>query len=94
MWDADMASWYPVGCGMLTSLPGVQADVAALESQVRSASGDVDMFLTCEWPVGVTDRLPKGAAPQEIDDSGSNPGTHTATCQQFFWLDLCHDACL
>ena len=34
-----------------------------------SASGDVDIFLTCEWPAGVTAALPAALQPQSVTPS-------------------------
>ena len=34
-----------------------------------SASGDVDIFLTCEWPAGVTAAVPAALQPQDVTPS-------------------------
>ena len=56
-------------------LMGVQADVKRLESAVDSASGDVDVFLTCEWPSGVTAAVPPALLPPDLTSSAGVAGT-------------------
>lgn len=53
----------------------VQADVKRLESAVDSASGDVDVFLTCEWPSGVTAAVPPALLPPDLPLSAGATGT-------------------
>ena len=53
----------------------VQADVKRLESAVDFASGDVDVFLTCEWPSGVTAAVPPALLPPDLPSSAGAAGT-------------------
>lgn len=52
--------------GMVQSWLCCQADVKRLEAAVDSASGDVDIFLTCEWPAGITAAAPAALQPQSV----------------------------
>ena len=53
-----------------------------------SASGDVDVFLTCEWPAGVTAAVPAALQPQGVAPSAgakayyvlSTCGVHGLCC--------------
>ena len=36
-------------------------DIASLKKSVQSHGGDVDFFLSCEWPSGVTNNLARGS---------------------------------
>ena len=57
------------GKGTVQSSPCHQADVKRLEAAVDSASRDVDIFLTCEWPAGVTAAVPAALQPQGVAPS-------------------------
>ncbi len=48
----------------------MQEDVRALERAVDTAEGDVDILLTCEWPVDVTAAVPPGSAPADLGSTG------------------------
>eukprot|EP00884_Botryococcus_braunii_P002535 jgi/Botrbrau1/12282/Bobra.0323s0022.2 len=71
------------------------ADVAALEAALQSTSTDIDLFLTCEWPDGVTKHISKEALPQALDPSGSaivadlvtkiRPRYHVAAGKPYFF---------
>lgn len=43
----------------------MQADAEVLEQEVGDAEGDIDFFLTAEWPAGVTALCPPGSAPEQ-----------------------------
>ncbi|KAL0037433.1 hypothetical protein WJX79_008053 [Trebouxia sp. C0005] len=49
-----------------------QADVNRLKVQLESASGDVDLLLTCEWPQDILLATPAGSLPERINKSGSS----------------------
>ncbi len=52
-----------------------QADVKRLEADVDAASGDVDIFLTCEWPAGVGAAVPAALLPPDVlPDAGAGSG--------------------
>ena len=50
---------------------GVQAEVRELEAAVDRAEGDVDFFLTFEWPANVTALCAPGSVPDALDSSGT-----------------------
>lgn len=52
-----------------------QADVKRLESAVDSATGDVDVFLTCEWPSGVTAAVPPALLLPDLPSTAGAAGT-------------------
>lgn len=39
------------------------ADIDALQTALHASTGEVDLFLTCEWPAGVLSALPAAARP-------------------------------
>ena len=46
-----------------------------LEADVDAASGDVDIFLTCEWPAGVCAAVPAALLPPDVlPDAGAGSG--------------------
>ncbi|KAL0053002.1 hypothetical protein WJX82_011315 [Trebouxia sp. C0006] len=49
-----------------------QADVNRLKVQLKSASGDVDLLLTCEWPEDILLATPAGSLPEGINKTGSS----------------------
>ena len=51
----------------------LQEDVKKLERALEEASGDVDVLLTCEWPVDVSAATPPGSAPVEASQPGAPP---------------------
>ena len=51
----------------------LQADVQALQQAVAQASGDVDILLTCEWPLHVTAALPPTSAPAHSPGAKESP---------------------
>ena len=42
----------------------------ALEQAVDLAEGDVDIFITCEWPADVTAAVPPQSAPADAGSKG------------------------
>ena len=55
----------------------MQAEVRGLASAVDRAEGDVDFFLTCEWPANVTALCAPGSVPAALDSSGAeSPDLH------------------
>lgn len=41
-------------------------DVESLKQTVESRGGDVDFFLSCEWPKDITKKLPEGSTQGSI----------------------------
>ena len=48
----------------------VQADVQRLKAEVEASSGDIDIFLTCEWPAGITSTLTPSSLPKGLSTTG------------------------
>jgi hypothetical protein len=49
--------------------------VKRLEAAVDAASGDMDVFLTCEWPAGVCAAVPPALLPPDMPpDAGAGGG--------------------
>jgi hypothetical protein len=57
----------PATAGAGPSPPGAPhfsgADVDALQAALAATCGDIDLFLTCEWPAGVLGALPAASRP-------------------------------
>ncbi len=51
----------------------IQADVNRLKVTLESASGDVDLLLTCEWPEDILLATPAGSLPEGINKTGDTP---------------------
>ena len=43
----------------------LQTDAEVLEQEVGDAEGDIDFFLTADWPAGVTALCPPASAPKQ-----------------------------
>ena len=50
---------------MLYNQRSLQEDAEALKQEVEDAEGDIDFFLTADWPAGVAALCPPGSAPEQ-----------------------------
>ena len=41
-----------------------------LKAQVEASSGDIDIFLSCEWPAGITSTLIPSSLPKGLSTTG------------------------